>query len=212
MLIPVSGSMQNINVELAGLGGNVEFLKAQSFCSWHFPFLFGVFNVGFQSGFITPLGKLASGINERLGNKFQDKATRINDRLQIGGRLLARGYQYGKIGDKDGEDYLNGDMMYCGGISYSFPIGRTSLAGHLFATAGNVLCRSANAKCGGEESTLKSDVQSLFMNSRTSMGAAVVIPFPVGRLEFGLAIPILKTNVFDDPFSNLFWGLDLNFL
>jgi len=202
MPIPTSGFYRMFNFELAGLGGNVEFLKMQSMFSWHWPFLFGVFNLGIQTGFISPLRKIVRNVNEGLAsNWFSDKRTRINDRLQIGGRLLARGYEYGQIGDKDEGDYLNGDALLVAGGSFSFPIGTTGLAGHLFATAGNVKVRT--------NKSLQEDLTSLVVDSRTSMGASLVIPFPIGRLEVGMALPMRQKE--KDPFSRLFWGFDINF-
>merc|ERR1740123_1672992 len=191
-----------LNCELAGLGGNCEFLKAQSFFSWHRKFLFGTLNLGLQSGFVAPLHTIARNFGEGATRHFSDQQTRINDRLQIGGRLIARGYQYGKIGDKDEGDYLNGDLMYCAGASFSFPVGRTGLFGHLFASAGNVKIRGEDA--------LKEDLSTLVSESRTTMGASLVIPMPIGRLEFGMALPFGRKEALD-PFSNLFWGFDINF-
>merc|ERR1719373_144332 len=119
MPIPTSGFYRMFNFEVAGLGGNVEFLKMESMLSWHWPILFGVFNIGIQSGFISPLRKIVGCANDGIANRyFQDTQTRINDRLQIGGRLLARGYEYGKIGDKDEDDYLNGDALLAAGASF----------------------------------------------------------------------------------------------
>jgi len=203
MPIPTSGFYRMFNFEVAGLGGNVEFLKMESMLSWHWPILFGVFNIGIQSGFISPLRKIVGCANDGIANRyFQDTQTRINDRLQIGGRLLARGYEYGKIGDKDEGDYLNGDALLAAGASFSFPIGTTGLAGHLFATAGNVKYRN-------EKNTLKEDLTSLVVESRTSIGASLVVPMPIGRLEFGMAVPLSQPP--KDQFSNLFWGFDINF-
>jgi len=204
--VPSSGSLKNFSVELAGLGGNVEFLKAQSVLSYHMPIGFGTFNLGLNTGVIAPLSKLFSGFPRSFSEIFQDKRTRINDRLQIPGRLLLRGYQHGKIGDRDKDekydDYLNGDAMYAAGASYSFPIAQSGLAGHLFATAGNV--KRADYKASWQENITK-----MINESRISLGFSVVIPFAIGRLEFGMAVPFNQHN---DHCNPLFWGLDVNFL
>jgi len=207
--VPSSGSLKNFSMELAGLGGNVEFLKVQSALSYHVPIGFGTFNLGLNTGIIAPLSKLFSTFPRSISDLFQDKRTRINDRLQIPGRLLLRGYQYGKIGDRDTDafdkkydDYLNGDAMYAAGASYSFPIAQSGLAGHLFATAGNV-------KRKDDKSSWQENISNMVKESRISLGFSVVIPFAIGRLEFGMAVPF---NQHSDPCSPLFWGLDVNFL
>jgi len=138
LIIPTHGTKKLINVELAGLGGNVQFLRTIFSCTHHVTLGVGILNIGLHCGFVSTLLNLVDRFKINTTKWLTNRRLQINDRLQIPGKLLHRGYHYGKIGVMDEKDYLNGDAMFVTGLSYTFPFGYTGLAGHLFLTAGNV--------------------------------------------------------------------------
>lgn len=202
LTIPTKGLKKSINVEFAGLGGNVQFLKTISSLTYHRPVGIGILNIGFHCGFICTLSSILDNFKINAIKWLTDKQIRVNDRLQIPGKLVHRGYHYGKIGDKDRKDYLNGDKMFVTGLSYSFPFGHSGLGGHLFFSTGSI-------KINDSKTSIINNFRKLFKTQCSSLGISIIIPLTMGRLEFGIAVPY---NKFFNPFSNIFWGIDVNFL
>merc|ERR1719320_882065 len=135
--IPTKGHAISVSAEFAGLGGDVQFIKANGAASYHYPLNYGyTLNLGLCGGLITPLGSI-------LGFMFSDKQTRVCDRITCGGQLISRGYQQG-IGPRDNQDCLNADLSLSGGVSVTGEIKDKSLYWHCFLTAsgGSLLSKS----------------------------------------------------------------------
>jgi outer membrane protein assembly factor BamA len=194
-VIPSRGHILSAAAEIAGFGGNVQFVKAETAASYHQPWenLFTI-NVGARGGIIIPLGNIFSGA---------DTKTRFCDRIPCGGALISRGWQQGAIGPRDQCDYMNGDLCASAGVSATGPVSNSPLFWHGFvgATSGSL----------HSETTPRSNLLSTFFNrARVSAGASLVFPLGTGRLEVGVAQSIIGDRI--DTFSRFFWGFGIHFL
>ncbi|HMB75055.1 MAG TPA: outer membrane protein assembly factor BamA, partial [Kiloniellaceae bacterium] len=122
---PRSGYTLRLNNELAGLGGDVRFLKTELFGSYYHSVLDDF-----------TLGLRASG-----GNIFGiEDGTRSIDRFFLGGQR-PRGFEYAGIGPRDADtnDALGGKKYYSGSVELSFPLGLPedlAIRGRLFTDMG----------------------------------------------------------------------------
>jgi len=198
-VIPTEGHMCRLNAEFAGLGGDAQFIKAQGAASYHWPLPnrdFGTLNIGLRTGMITPLGLL-------LPSLFSDQRTRVTDRVPVGGALLSRGYTQGCCGPRDGFDFLNADLSYSAGLSWTKRFPSTGLFSNVFVGAsGGALRRELRQDEGLLSAALS--------QPRVSAGASCVIPLGPGRLEIGIAHRLGFDN--PDPFYTLYWGFGVDFL
>jgi len=188
-IIPTMGHAFTASAELAGLGGDAQFLKLEGAASYHKTILDKcTANMGIRGGLISPLGRYCS--------LFSDKITRICDRVRCGGDLISRGYKDG-IGPRDEHDYLDGELIVSAGLSATGVITDTPLYWHGFLTAtGGSLGPNLMANCLRE--------------TRVSVGASVVLPIGGGRLELGLMHPLRKLP--GDQIYRMFWGFGMEFL
>jgi len=190
-VIPGSGHLISASAEVAGLGGNVQFVKAETAASYHRPWenLFTI-NLGVRGGLIIPLGSIFSDA---------DTKTRFCDRIPCGGALISRGWHQGG----DGCDYMNGDLCASAGVSATGPVSNSPLFWHGFlgATSGSLHSQAKPL----------SNLFSTFLNrARVSVGASLVFPLGTGRLEVGVAHSIIGDRI--DAFSRIFWGFGIHFL
>lgn len=188
-VIPTMGHALSASAELAGLGGDAQFVKMEGAASYHKAILDKcTVNMGIRGGLIAPLGKYSK--------LFSDNKTRICDRVLCGGDLISRGYKYG-IGPRQEHDYLDSDLTVSAGISATGAITDTPLYWHGFltATGGSIGSNLVN-KC--------------LRKTRVSLGASVVLPIGGGRLELGLMHPL--TAVDGDQINRMFWGFGMEFL
>ena len=128
---------------------------------------------------IVSLKFLANSVNSLAGDDV-----RISKRLFLPNKRL-KGFEYGKIGPKDGTDYVGGNYA----TSLNFTTTLPSLFAHLenfdfsfFVDAGNVW--------GVDYSDLISDNSKI----RSSTGLAVDWFTPIGPLSFSISQPITKAD------------------
>ena len=117
-------------------------------------------------------------------NSLDDEDVRISKRLYMPGRRL-RGFETGKIGPKDGSDFVGGNYLTSVNISTTLPqILPTSQNTDFkfFFDIGNVW--------GIDYSDSIDDSNKI----RSSTGIAVDWFTPVGPLNFSLSQPITKAN------------------
>ena len=117
-------------------------------------------------------------------NTLNNKDVRISKRLSMSSRKL-RGFEKGKIGPVDKNDYIGGNYMYGFGASSSLPQILPSLENadfSIFFDAGNVY--------GVDYDTTIDDSNKL----RSSVGISLDLLTPIGPLNFSLAQPISKMS------------------
>ncbi len=122
---------------------------------------------------------LANSINSLAGDDV-----RISKRLFLPNKRL-RGFEYGKIGPKDGADYIGGNYATALNFTTTLPGLFTNLENFdfsLFVDAGNVW--------GVDYSDIISDNSKI----RSSTGLAVDWFTPIGPLSFSFSKPITKAD------------------
>lgn len=194
--LPTTGSFFALNTELAGLGGDTNFLKGQFLLQRCFS--------------LNP--KLSLDLSCTAGHvhpwKAQGRAeeVRLNDRFFFGGPLFLRGFKYGGIGPRSRDDPLGGTLFAAACARLSSPLG--SLGGvpvraQVFADAGNLLNvnhRSMDAVWQECQSTV-----------RASCGFGVALGVG-GRLELNVTTPLAKQEQDICPSNRFQIGFGLRFL
>jgi outer membrane protein insertion porin family len=124
------------------------------------------------------------GFYGRAVNSLTDNDVRVSKRLYLPNRRL-RGFESGKVGPKDGNDYVGGN--------YVTAINASSTVPFIFQTMEKVDLKlfvdTANI-WGVDYSSSIDDSNKI----RSSFGAAVELLTPVGPLSFSLAQPISKAS------------------
>jgi outer membrane protein insertion porin family len=182
---PTRGFYFNFGQELAGLGGNVKFIRSTVDTAWYHGFLPGlVLSVGAQIGDVEPWG---------------GDYVRINDRSYRGADTF-RGFQIAGIGPRDilYGDALGGKFYTTGTIELSFPNGLPEQYGintALFTDVGTSGILDARAKIdpltGLPDPNIKDDLAI-----RASAGVTVYWKSPMGPLRFDIS-QIIKRQVYD---------------
>lgn len=175
-ILPTSGYNFWLNTELAGLGGDAQYVSARTGASYYYPL--------FDNVILNVLGE-AGGIEGYGGEKVQ-----INERFFIGGPTL-RGFEDAGIGPRDAttDDSLGGNYFYRGTVEASFPLGlpeELGILGHLFSDAGS-LFDTDDTGLGLDEG---SDI-------RVSVGAGISWRSPFGPVRLDFAAPVVSEN-FDE--------------
>ena len=117
-------------------------------------------------------------------NSLSGKDVKLSERLYLPSNKL-RGFESGKIGPKDGEDYVGGNYAAAINIATTLPqvlpnLQNTNLS--IFFDAGNIWGVDYN-------STLEDENKI-----RSSVGIAVDFFTPIGPLNFSLSEPITKSK------------------
>jgi outer membrane protein insertion porin family len=171
-LKPSSGYYLQQNTDLAGLGGQVYFLRN-----------------GFGAGYYYPIApKWVVGSTGEAGYiKGLNDHVRIEDRYFIGGDNL-RGFKTGGIGPRDigTNDSLGANAYWLGSVQLGMPLGlpkEFGLTGHAFTDFGSAWSVDATGP------TIK-DVNA----PRISVGYGFSWDSPVGPVKVDLAIPVVKQS------------------
>ena len=171
---PLSGYLFLSDLSIAGLSGEHSFLKGSARGR--------VYKSFFNDG-ITITSELEAGMI-----KMQKGFSRTTDRFSLGGRRL-RGFQYGEIGPREGEEPLGGEKYAVGRVEANFPIGlpeELGFYGGLFMEAGSLWGLSYDQKrLAVDPDSLK----SLDSNIRSSVGFTLYWSTPIGPLQFNWAKP-----------------------
>ena len=178
-IFPSCGSLTQLVTEIAGLGGDVGFIKNELYVQGNYPLPAGDGGVVFQvTGSAGLLKGLGSGM--RVG---------LSDMFYLGGPLDVRGFQARGIGSRAESDALGADAFWSGGVHLFTPLPFTPGKGgfgdifrtHLFVNSGNV----ASFK---NEETL---INQLTKNVRVSAGLGVAIRIgQMARVEVNYCFPI----------------------
>lgn len=127
---------------------------------------------------------LSTGFYGRAINSLSDDDVRISKRLHVPSRRL-RGFSTGKVGPKDGDDYVGGNYVTTFNASSTVP--------YLFQTFENTDLKvffDAGNVWGVDYSSSIDDSNKL----RSSSGIALEIFSPVGPLSFSYAEAITKAS------------------
>ncbi|MDQ8728768.1 outer membrane protein assembly factor BamA [Bradyrhizobium sp. LHD-71] len=181
---PTSGLLAEFRQDIAGLGGDVKYLRSAVDARFYFPVISDVVGVlRGQGGHIMGLG----------GGDL-----RMLDHFQMGPNLV-RGFAPVGIGPRDitlgtAQDALGGTMYWGASVELQMPFWflpkEAGLKGAIYADAGSLWDYK-----GPETfpSTLESiTVAQNGMQVRASVGAGIIWQSPFGPLRFDYAIPVAK--------------------
>jgi len=192
-MLPSKGTLFKFYQELAGLGGDVQFLKHEAETQWNYPL-----GKGFS---------ISSSLRGGLLLPLMNSRTRINDRFFIGGPLSVRGFNYLGLGPKDGKDVIGGDTYWTTGLSLYAPLPKLAdkpIKTHLFINAGSSILLN-------QKESLSENVNRLIQTPSISTGFGLAVKFSVLRVELNYCLPIAITKT-DDVKKGLQFGVGLNFM
>jgi outer membrane protein insertion porin family len=189
---PTSGYYLSAGSELAGLGGDVNYLRLVAEGRYYYPI----------TEKITFVGRLTGG--HIMGLAGDD--VRLLDLFYKGGETI-RGFNRVGFGPRDllTGDALGGDTFWAATTEVRFPLpfipDDLGMRGAVFADAGSLfgagaLAKSLNTQCPAGDPTLGvclADSQSI----RTSLGVSLIWNSPLGPLRLDVAKPITK-EPYDD--------------
>lgn len=186
-LFPTEGLYAWLDTEVAGLGGDAEYVSGKLGGSQFYPVYNDdvVFNLLGEAGAIHGL---------------RGENVRINERYFLGGSTL-RGFEQAGVGPRDTstDDSLGGNFFYRGSAELSFPLGlpeELGIKGHGFTDLGS-LWDIDNASGGDVE-----DVNSL----RATAGVGISWRSPLGPVRVDLAVPYLDEDFDKDEVFRFNFG------
>jgi len=200
-LVPSRGSNFELALEVAGLGGDVQYLRSQVQGKRYYSLTPSIsLGLSAQAGMLLPTNAISG--NPRTG---------IADRFFLGGPLTLRGYKNNTVGPTDiapdqTKDSLGGDVYgRCGvEIIKELPAKWCLLSPsylHTFLNCGNLL---------GWSSLLDKEARSQALKEiKCSAGIGIVAPTPLGRLELNFVAPLNSTPT--DSIQHFQFGLGFNF-
>lgn len=170
-LDPTDGVIARFDTELAGLGGDAQYLKFRVGGTYYRPIV--------EKWILSVLGE--TGYVFGYGNED----VRINERFYIGGDTL-RGFEDGGIGPRDiaTEDSLGGNQFWRGSVEMSFPSGLPEDLGvrlHSFSDFGSLWSVDSTGAGIADEKDI-----------RMSAGFGVSWKSPMGPVRGDFAAPIMK--------------------
>ncbi|MBS3651350.1 outer membrane protein assembly factor BamA [Pseudaminobacter sp. 19-2017] len=194
---PHSGFFATGTVELAGLGGDAQYVKLAARGTYYHTLseehdVVGLLTGG--AGYITGYGS--------------EEHLRIFDQFQSNDRMI-RGFEYNGIGPYDAatddNDHLGGTTYFNASAEAQFPIPvipeSLGLRGAVFADAATLYGNSVSAP--------GIDVQGADMQWRASVGAGLIWASPFGPLRVDYAVPVVKQE--NDQVQNFNFGISTRF-
>ncbi|MBA3447454.1 MAG: outer membrane protein assembly factor BamA, partial [Pseudaminobacter sp.] len=188
---PHSGLYATFTTEVAGLGGDAQFVKFTGRSTYYQTL----------SEELDVVGLLSAGAGHVQGYGSDD--LRIFDHFQSNDRII-RGFEYGGIGpfDEATEDHLGGTTYFSASAEAQFPIPVVpesfGLRGAVFADAATLYGNDL------EEATASRD-----MEWRASVGAGLIWASPFGPLRIDYAVPVVKEDT--DIEQNFNFGISTRF-
>jgi outer membrane protein insertion porin family len=173
-LYPTDGYNAWLETEVAGLGGDAEYLLGKVGAGYYYPVADGwVLSSLAETGIVASYG---------------DTNVKINERFFLGGTNL-RGFEKAGVGPRDlaTDDSLGGNQFYRGTVELKFPVGLPEdmgVAGHAFTDVGSLW--------GIDDKATTSLVDNSSL--RMSVGMGLSWRSPMGPVRIDLAKPILKED------------------
>ncbi|MGE0023479.1 MAG: BamA/TamA family outer membrane protein, partial [Hyphomicrobium sp.] len=197
---PTSGYYLQVATDMAGLGGDVQYLRVNAEGRAYYPITEN----------ITFVGRVTGGHIEGWGGDD----VRLTDLFFRGGETI-RGFDRGGFGPRDlaspGQDAIGGQTFWAGTAEVRFPLpfvpDDLGLSGAVFADAGSLFGANDLAKsldtcdstiagdCGAGEIDL-ADSSSI----RSSIGASIMWNSPVGPIRMDFAKALTKEDFDEEQF------------
>ncbi|KAN0129717.1 Surface antigen domain containing protein [Lactarius tabidus] len=179
--------------ELAGLGGDTAFYKAEGGLQASRVLLPGVLlSLGARAGVLHPLSSTS--------------APTLSDRFQLGGPMNLRMFRANTLGPRDGTDSLGGDLFWAAGASVITHLPHKPhwpVKAHAFLNAGQL------ESVGGSNSS--STLRSALSKPSVSAGVGLIYMFDPVRVELNFGVP-LAARASDGVRKGVQVGIGLEFL
>jgi outer membrane protein insertion porin family len=178
---PHSGIFANITTEVAGLGGDAQFVKLTTRASYYHTL----------SEELDIVGIVFGGAGHIVA--YGDDGLRVFDQFQSNDRMI-RGFEYGGIGpydaNSDDNDHLGGTTYFNASAEAQFPL---PLVPESFGIRGAVFADAATLY-GSDIDVAGTDIQGTGMEWRASVGAGLIWASPFGPLRIDYAVPVVKED------------------
>ncbi|EKM56873.1 uncharacterized protein PHACADRAFT_208046 [Phanerochaete carnosa HHB-10118-sp] len=169
------GAYLRLAQELAGLGGDASFYKAEGHAQFVRPLVPGVsLSFAARSGLLWPLGKPVP----------------FPDRFQLGGPTSVRMFRMNSMGPHDGPDSLGGDAYWSAGLSVISDIPRKPhwpVKLHGFLNAGRL-------DSVDHSKPLQQSLVSAFSKPSVSAGLGLVYRLQGIRVEMNFGLPLVAAQ------------------
>lgn len=185
-LFPTEGLTSWLDTELAGLGGDAQYVSGTIGSNYFIP-------VYKRSVIFDVLGEVGAI------SGYGDEDVQINERFYLGGNNL-RGFERSGVGPRDAltGDSLGGNFFYRGSAELKFPLGlpeELGIAGHAFTDFGSLFDIDETGPEVLDESSL-----------RLSAGMGVSWRSPLGPIRVNLATPLLEEDFDEDEIFRFSFG------
>ncbi|XP_046382393.1 sorting and assembly machinery component 50 homolog B [Ischnura elegans] len=193
-VFPSTGTLFKVIQEVAGIGGDIGFLKNEVHYQHNRSL---ASDVVLQSAF-------QFGMLNTLSNH---KTAKICDRFYLGGPLSLRGFEWRGVGPHDQGNSLGGEVFWAGGLHLFSPLPFRPGGGgfgdlfrtHVFVNAGNIAASST-------------DIKDYFQNLRLAYGIGIALRLgQIARVELNYCVPVLAQKS-DHVSSGVQVGVGLSFL
>lgn len=194
---PTSGYYLQVATDMAGLGGDVQYVRVNAEGRFYYPI----------SEKLTFVGRVLGGHIQGWGGDD----IRLTDLYYRGGETI-RGFDRGGFGPRDlaSDDAVGGQTYWAGTAEVRFPLpfvpDDLGLSGAVFADAGSLFgandlakklntCSASGGTCGPGEIDLVDD-----STIRSSVGASIMWQSPVGPIRMDFAKAITKESYDEEQF------------
>ncbi|KAG7447227.1 mitochondrial protein [Guyanagaster necrorhizus] len=186
------GMYGKIYQELAGLGGDASFYKAEVESQLSRPLLPGVSgSVALRSGIVWALSR----------------PTLFSDRFQLGGPLSVRSFQSNGLGPRDGPDSLGGDIYWSAGLSMISNIPKKAhwpVKTHVWLNAGRLDAMDRSR-------SVLENIRDTVTRPSVSAGVGLIYKFDPIRVEVNVGVPLVASRS-DGTRRGVQVGIGLEFL
>jgi outer membrane protein insertion porin family len=180
---PTRGFSINVQQDLAGVGGDVQYVKSEADGDWYYGFTPNfIFSASLSSGYIFSYGS---------------DTIRINDRFYKGGNSF-RGFQTAGIGPRniDYQDALGGQAYAIGSLELTVPTGlpeQYGIKAALFTDFGTLGKLDDESKNSCSTPTVCDDIRD-DLSPRATVGASIFWKSPMGPIRFDFSQILLKES------------------
>lgn len=201
-IFPVSGSLMRLTTEMAGLGGDIGFLKNELAIQTNWsPHEYLTFQLGLQSGLLSAISN--------------DMKISIADHFFLGGPLNLRGFDMRGCGPRSEGNSVGGEMYWAAALHVYTPLpfrpGRNSF-GDLFRLHGFINGGNLSNFTYGERSNLYNENMKIFTeNVRCAIGGGIAMKLGnIARIELNLVTPLLFLR--SDVLQQFQFGIGVQYL
>lgn len=177
-LFPTRGLMSWFDTEVAGLGGDANYISGKLGSTYYYP----LYEDDWILNFLGEVGAI---------HGLSDSDVEINERFYLGGATL-RGFASAGVGPRDvtTNDALGGNLFYRGSVEMAFPLGlpeELGIKGHTFTDVGSLWSIDETGAGIVDENQL-----------RASGGFGISWRSPMGPVRVDLAAPFVSEDYDDE--------------